>query len=493
MTVGMVVAVTILLLFALLAIRFPIALALGLSGAIGLILLRGTDYATATIVGPTFSNAFNFTFTIIPMFILMGLFAVRARVAEYVFQITAYVTRRAPGGLGVATVLACAGFAAVSGSSIGTAATMAQLSVGEMRKHGFPASLASALVAISGTLGVMIPPSTFLVLYAIMTETSVAQILAAGILPGVLSALAYITYIMTIGQRKIGKSTDKDDIEASLAAATAEARAKQRAAGTGDVIESGPGRVPEGSGGSEPSLSAEPVTTWRQLPWRGLGYIVILFGIVLGGMYSGVFTPTESAAVGALAAVVILLFERRKLGIKGLFLQVRGALLDTGATTAMVFFIVFGSVILSQFFVAARVPQMVRDGMLGLGIPPTVALGLLLLCIIPLGMFLESLSILVITVPILAPIAVEFAGDLLPGQEGMVTVWLGIIVVKLIEIGMVTPPVGILGFVVAGVAKVRIETVFKGVLPLFLVDMVVLILLFLVPDISLFLPSLVAR
>ncbi|GGA70031.1 C4-dicarboxylate ABC transporter permease [Pseudoclavibacter endophyticus] len=489
MTVEIVILLTIVLLFALLAVRFPIALALGISGSVGLILLQGTNYATASIVGPTFANAFNFTFTIIPMFILMGLFAVRARVAEYVFQIAAYVTRKVPGGLGVATVMACAGFAAVSGSSIGTAATMSKLSVGEMRKHGYPASFASALVAVSGTLGVMIPPSTFLVLYAIMTETSVAQILAAGVLPGLLSAAGYVGYIMVLGQRKIGRSTDKDDIEAGLVSASTELKSK-RAAGAARRESA----TVVGDDPSKPGVltTVNVASSWRELPWRGLLYIVILFGIVLGGMYSGVFTATESAAIGAVAAVLILLWERRKLGLKGLFRQVREALLDTGATTSMVFFIVFGSVILSQFFVAARVPQLVRDAVLSWNIPPLVAMGLLLLCIIPLGMFLESLSILVITVPILWPIALEFAGDLLPGQESMVTVWLGILVVKLIEVGMVTPPVGINAFVVAGVTRIRSETVFKGVLPLFIVDVCVLLLLFFIPAISLFLPSLVS-
>ena len=461
MTVSMIIAVTIGLLLLLLASRFPIALALGLSGACGLILLKGTGYTGSVLGSVSFSQTYSFGLTIIPMFILMGLFAVRANVAEYVYTIAARAVRRAPGGLGVATVMACAGFAAVSGSSIGTAATMSKLSIAQMRRHGYPASLASALVAVAGTLGVMIPPSTFLVLYAIMTSTSVAQMLAGGVVPGLLSAAAYITSIMTLGARRIGRSTDPEDLQGGVGDARAEV-----AAGSGPT----------------PSDDVDSPRPWRSLPWQGLVYIAILFSIVLGGMYSGIFTSTESAAIGALAAVVILVFENRRRGLRGIATEVRHALQDTAATTSMVFFIIIGSAILSAFFIAARVPQSITQAVTAVDLPPTLTMALLLACLIPLGMALESLSILVITVPILYPIAMEY------GFDG---VWLGILIVKLIEIGMVTPPVGINAFVVAGSAGLRTDTVFRGLLPLFLVELVVVVILFVFPQLSLFLPSLV--
>jgi TRAP-type C4-dicarboxylate transport system permease large subunit len=515
MTVAAVVGLAILILLVLLAIKMPIALALGVTGALGLMLLKGTGYATDVLGSAPFSTTYSFGLTIVPMFILMGLFAVRARIAEYVFAVANHVVGRAPGGLGVATVMACAGFAAVSGSSIGTAATMSKLSVSQMRAHGYPASTATALVAVSGTLGVMIPPSTFLVLYAIMTNTSVAQVLAAGVLPGLLSAAAYIAYIMTFGARRIGRSTDSDDLgnavararlDASVAARLEAAGRRGGAARAGDrprseegsargattaTVDSrtatgtvmAPGSVTAPTPAAARAAAAADVTRLRDLPWRGVVYIAILFAIVLGGMYSGVFTSTESAAIGALASVVILIVENRKDGIRVILSQIKGALLDTGSTTSMVFFIVVGSSILSAFFIAARVPEAVTDWVTALGLAPMLAMALLLACLIPLGMVLESLSILVITVPILYPIAVEF---------GFEPVWLGIMVVKLIEIGMVTPPVGINAFVVAGATGVKTETVFKGVLPLFLVDLAVTAVLFLFPQISLFLPSLVA-
>ncbi|SDH86866.1 TRAP transporter large permease [Agrococcus jejuensis] len=441
---GVATLVVLVVLIGALAIRIPVAFALGGAGLVGLVLLRDVDYATSVLGATPFTTTASFSLTIVPMFILMGMFAVRARIAEHVFAIANRTVRRLPGGLGVATVMACAGFSAVSGSSIGTAATMARLSVGEMRKAGYPAHLATALVAVAGTLGVMIPPSTFLVLYAIMASQSVAQMLAAGIVPGLMSAAAYMAYIMLIGSRQVRTPETLEDAVADAA-----------------------------SGAARP-----------RLPWRGLVRVVILFAIVIGGMYSGLFTSTESAAIGAVAALAMLVLERRRDGGKAILEHLRGALSEAGSTTAMVFLIIVGSAILSAFFVVARVPDAITAAVTDLALPPMVTMALLLVCLIPLGMVLESLSILVITVPILLPIADALGFD---------AIWLGVLIVKLIEIGMVTPPVGINCFVVAGTTGERPETVFRGVAPLFGVDLVVTTILFLSPALVLWLPSLVRQ
>jgi tripartite ATP-independent transporter DctM subunit len=343
---------------------------------------------------------------------------------------------------------------------------MSKLAVGEMRRHGYPAHFASALVAVAGTLGVMIPPSTFLVLYAILTQQSVGQMLAAGIIPGLLSAIAYTIYIMLMGKRLV---TADVSLEAVATAAHHDAKAAREPRHATALAE-------------KPEPQA-PATPWRKLPWRGAVRVVILFAIVLGGMYSGLFTSTESAAIGALAALVILILENRRKGGKHIWGALKGALQDTGSTTAMVFMIIVGSGILSTFFIAARVPDTITAAVTGLQLPAMLTMALLLFCLIPLGMVLESLSILVITVPILFPIATEL------GFDG---IWLGILIVKLIEIGMVTPPVGINVFVVAGTSGVPSETVFRGITPLFFIDLGVVVLLFLVPQITLFLPGLVA-
>ncbi len=474
MTVTGVVLISLAVMILLLMTKTPVSLALGITGVLGLSLLKGFGHATHVLGSTPFSQVSSYSLTIVPMFILMGMFAVRAKIAEHVFAIANRFVSKAPGGLGVATIMACAGFSAVSGSSIGTAATMSKLSVAEMRANGYPASLATALVAVAGTLGAMIPPSTFLVLYAIMANVSVSQMLAAGILPGLLSAAAYIGYIMLVGSKKIGKSTDKDDLEVAVGQAYRQAVEAARGPRTPvTTLE----RVEESE-----SQTNDDNKRAENLPWRGLVRIGLLFAIVLGGMYSGVFTSTESAAMGALVALVMLILENRHQGLRSILWHFKGALQDTGSTTAMVFLIIVGSALLSAFFISAKVPDAITASVSAIGLPPMLTMALLLVCLIPLGMVLESLSILVISVPILLPIALEF---------GLDPIWLGIIIVKLIEIGMVTPPVGINCFVVAGSTGVRTETVFKGVLPFFTVDLLVTALLFLVPSITLFLPSLV--
>lgn len=493
MTTGTIIAGVLILMLVLLLLRVPVAISLGVAGGLGLILLHTFGYATSVLGAEPFSQTATYGLTIIPMFILMGMFAVRAQVAEYVFAIANRVLGHFPGGLGIATVAASAGFSAVSGSSIGTAATMARLSVHEMRRSGYPTSLATALVAVAGTLGSMIPPSTFLVLYAILAQQSIAQMLAAGIVPGVLSALGYALYLVFAGLRLKRKGTfESQSVQEALDEARQnltkkESTPQEQAAPAQARTSTADSRASTGAGSPE-TVSELPEKVakipLRQLPWRGLVYIVALFLIVLGGMYSGFFTATESAAFGALTAVLILLFERRKSGLRGIWDGLAGALQDTASTTAMVFFIVIGSAILTTFFVLARVPQMITDAVMGWDLHPMLIMAVLLLALIPLGMMLESLSILVISVPLILPIAAEFGFD---------AIWLGILIVKFIEIGMVTPPVGINAFVVAGTTGVRSETVFRGIIPFFIIDLVLIAIFFFFPGLVLFLPGLVVE
>lgn len=490
------VILVLVLMLSLMAIRMPIAFALGLSGGIGIVLLRSFDNATATIGSVPFTQVASFSLTIIPMFTLMGMFAVKAKVAEQVYQVAAHVFRRFPGGLGVATVMACAGFAAVSGSSIGTAATMSKLSVGEMRKHGYPLPLATATVAVAGTLGVLIPPSVILVLYAIMTGESVGQVLAAGIIPGALSAIAYAAYVIWASRRAMAKKRDphiaeevaeelqeeidqKLDLEAEISLEKVLVNASSSTAGaTADIAS----HEVKGRRIQSAIVVEKPAERLRDLPMRGVVRVAILFVIVLGGMYSGLFTPTESAAIGALVAGIMLIAEMWKEGPRAIWWATVDALKETAGTTSMVFSIIVGSAILSSFFVLARVPRMLADGVMSWGLSPTLTMIILLATLLPLGMILETISILVITVPLIYPVAMEF---------GFSGVWLAVIFVKLIEIGMVTPPVGINCFVVAGTAGVKVDRVFAGVLPFVIVDFIVIAILFIFPDLVLWLPSLV--
>src|SRR5699024_6596508 len=383
MTIGAVIAVVLILMLGLLLLRVPVAVSLGTAGAVGLLLLRGFHHTTLELGAIPFSQTATFSLTIIPMFILMGMFAVRAHVAEYVFKIANRLLRRLPGGLGIATVAASAGFSAVSGSSIGTAATMARLSVKEMRSVGYSASMSTALVAVAGTLGSMIPPSTFLVLYAILAQQSVGEMLAAGIVPGVISAIGYAVWLILAGW----PMRRHEILSPDLAGAMKEVRQTHGLQKRAKETQTTGGRTAE--------------HTLASLPRRGLVYIALLFAIVLGGMYSGIFTATESAAFGAIAALAMLFIELRNDGLRGIWFGLTAALRDSASTTAMVFFIVIGSGILSAFFISASVPKMVTDAVLSWNFPPEFIMEILLLALIPLGMILESLSILVISVPLL--------------------------------------------------------------------------------------------
>lgn len=449
MSSGLAVLLVIGILIALLLLRMPVWLALGISGATGLFLLRNEAFVTSTLATASFEETSTFSLTIIPMFILLGVFAVRAKIAEQVFTIARQVFKKIPGGIGISTVAACAGFAAVSGSSIGTAATMSQLSVGEMRKAGYPASLAGALVAVAGTLGAMIPPSLFLVLYAILANVSIAQMLAAGIIPGILSALTYAVYILV----RTRKYANDADVEPNLDSEL------------------------------EHEIGNQQVRQEKmRLPYRGLFRLGVIFLIIMGGIYSGLFTPTESAAIGALAALLILVLEFRKKGFRTISFHFIEALKETAKTTSMVFAVIIGSALLSTFFVVARVPQTISTAVTELNVPDWLIMVLLLVLLLPLGMALESISILVITVPLIYPVAMDM------GFDG---VWLGVMIIKLIEIGMVTPPVGINVFVVAGTAKIPAIQVFRGVWPFVALEILLLAVFFIWPDMVLWLPSLV--
>ena len=466
MSAALAVPVVVALLLVLLLLRLPVWLSLAVSGAAGLFLLRGESFVTNTLAAVAYEQTSSFTLTIIPMFILLGVFAVKAKIAEQVFAIARRIFRETPGGIGIATVAACAGFAAVSGSTIGTTATMAKLSVEEMRRSGYSQSLAGALVAVAGTIGAMIPPSLFLVLYAILTMEPIGEMLVAGIIPGVLSAVAFAVYVL-IRTRKMPALAETPARPGALVGASAGSGAS--GAGLDDAL-------------GTAIADAREAGERTRLPWRGLVRLVIIFAIIMGGIYLGFFTPTESAAIGALAALIMLVLEFRRQGIRTIVAQFVDALKETAKTTSMVFAIVFSSALLSLFFVVARVPQSIGDFVGGLDVPPWLVIAILLAFLLPLGMALESISILVITVPLIYPVATEL------GFDG---IWLGVMIVKLIEIGMVTPPVGINCFVVAGTARIPTAEVFKGVWPFVVVELVLLAILFVFPQLATWLPSFV--
>jgi C4-dicarboxylate transporter, DctM subunit len=438
-SVEVIVFFAIALFAVMLLIEVPVAFALGISGITGLVLLRDVSVADSVLASVPHSSTASFTFTIVPMYVLIGMFALNSGMAEQVYDVANRMLRGVRGGLGIATVMACAGFAAVTGSSVATAATIGRISITEMRRHGYTAAFAAGIVAAAGTLGVLIPPSVVLVLYAIITGESIARLLAAGIVPGVLSAVVYMVFILIYGNR-------------------------------GLVVQ----KALEEDGGSATTTATKSI--------RGVVYIAIIFGIVVGGLYSGVFTATESGALGALAAMLLMFFELRRKGLRGIWRGFTGALRDSASITSMAFSIVVGAAIFTFFLVQARVPARLTTWLLELDVSPTLIIALLLLALIPLGMALDPISILLITVPLAYPAVTA---------RGFDGIWFGIIMVKIIELSLITPPVGLNVFVVSGASggQVTVEDGFRGVWPFGLMDAVTVALLFAFPSIILWLPN----
>lgn len=437
------------LLLTLLVTNVPVALALGGAGTVGIILLSGTS-VTSKVLGTVPYNAVaSYSLLVIPMFILLGMFALRAGLASDLFGITGQLLRWLPGGLGIATVASCAGFAAVTGSSIATVATLGKMSITEMSKRGYSKNFAAAIVAAGGTLGVLIPPSIILVIYGILTMESIGSLLIAGIIPGMLSAFAYALMVFT--RIKLNPSL-LNAIEVpeqhTLAQSTAEGE-----------------RTPVSIGGG---ISA-------------IVQISVLFLVVIGGIYSGLATATESGALAALiGAILVIIRHARRRG--GLLVLLRNAIEETVALTSMCFAILIGAGIFTYFLVVGRIPSDLSRWVVSLDLPPTVVVLVLVLTLLPLGMFLDSLSICVIMVPLIYHPITEL------GFDG---IWLGVIVVKLIEIGMITPPVGVNAYIAAGsVPGLATEKVFGHLVWFVLADLGVVAVLFAFPAIVTWLPAL---
>jgi C4-dicarboxylate transporter DctM subunit len=448
MTPELIILMSVLALLALLALELPIALALASSGTLGIYLLSGTRAMNGALGGLPFSSTNSYSLAVIPLFIFMGAIAVHGRIAEQVFSVARYHLRKLPGGLGVATVAGCAGFAAVTGSSIATAAIFARMSVGEMVKHGYSKSFASGIVAAAGTLGALIPPSVLLVFYGIISGESIGKLLIAGIIPGVLGAVIYAAYV-TFTARKFDRPSDAD------------------LASTLEWITTRNGKK-------------RPV-----LPYRGIVRVVALFVIVVGGIYSGFVTSNEAAGLGALISLIFLVLELRKEGPTVIWNCVKSGLHEAATTTGMIFFIIVGASIFSYMLVLSGLPQQFTAWATTLPVPSWVIIALILAFCIPLGMALDSFSIMAIVVPLSYPIVVGL------GFDG---VWYGVLIVKMCELGLITPPVGVGAFVVAGATKdIPLETVFRGIVPFIFLELLVVLLVFVMPSLATWLPNLMVN
>ncbi len=448
----------------MLALGVHIAFALGISAFCGFLLLLPFDAALSTLWITPWNFASQHALSVVILFVLTGYLAFSSGITANAFEVGNKLFGRFPGGLAIATVFGSAAFAATTGSSVATVGTMGRVAIPEMERYGYDRGLAAGCVAAAGTLGTLIPPSVLLVLYGLLAEASIGQLLIAGIIPGILSAFIYGVMIA---------------VRVTL----------------------------------NPSLASRaPPTPWneaiRSIP--KLTGILILFVSMVGGIFLGVFTPTEAGAVGVFVAVLGVLhrfYWHRALGLlqrMGLPVKpgqgvmrvlgdpegveptalgaFRQALSETTRVAGMILAILIGATLFSQFVSLSRVPYHFSQLIAGLDQPPWVVLLLILLLYIPLGMFLNPLSVMIITVPITLPVITDL---------GHSPIWYGIIVIKMMEIAAITPPVGLNVYVTKAVAPhIPMEVVFKGIFWFFLMDILTITILVLFPEIILFLPNL---
>ena len=417
-------------LFALLFLGLPIGFALALVGVAGFVLFVGWLPAMAMIGQVATDTALNYNFSVLPLFVLMGNFISRARLADELYTAANAFLGHRRGGLSMATVVACGGFAAVSGSSVACAATMTRVSVPTMRRFGYDAGFAAGTVAAGGTLGILIPPSIGMVIYSIITDTELGRLLIAGIVPGILTVLLYMAAI-----------TLTTAIDPRLGPRAARAAWAER---------------------------------WRAL--RRVWGMVVLFLIVLGGIYLGVFTPTEAASIGAFGSFLFVLL-RRRLDFAG-FVAV---LIQSARTSAMLFVVLVGALLFANFVTVAGLPSAMERWISGLELAPIAVLLVIMAIYLLLGCLLEPTAMMLLTVPVFFPVAILLGFD---------PVWFGVFVVIVTEIGMITPPIGLNVFVVKAILQdIAPSAIYRGILPFLGADIVRVAALILFPGLALWLPS----
>ncbi|MEX0729334.1 MAG: TRAP transporter large permease [Aquisalimonadaceae bacterium] len=427
----MVVLTGFIALFLLLFCGLPIAFGLALVGFFGFAFYSGFGASLAMAGQVLFDTTLSYDLSVLPLFILMGAFITQSRMSDELYAASNAFLGHRRGGLAMATVSACGGFSAVCGSSLATVATMSKVALPQMKRYGYADGFAAASVAAGGTLGVLIPPSVILVLYGIMTQTDIGALFAAGLIPGLLGIGLYFLAIQWVTYRNPAAGPPGERIQ------------------------------------------------WRDR-WRALGAVwavLLLFVLVLGGIYGGVFTPTEAAGMGAAGAFLIAL-ARGTLTWKTFL----AALVETARTSAMMFMVLIGAMLFANFVNIARFPFLLADLATGFDLSPLVIILVIMMIYILLGCVLESLSMMLLTVPIFFPLVVGLGFD---------PVWFGIFVVVVIEIGLISPPLGLNAFIIKGMAPhISLGNIFSGLIPFIGADIVRILLLLFFPTIALFLPRL---
>ncbi len=418
-------------IFVLALLRVPLAFAMGIVGVAGIGLTRGWMPALASTAQVVHETGFAYTLSVIPLFILMGNFVARAGLAHELFAAAYAFIGHFRGGLAHATVAACAGFGAICGSSIATAATMSKVAYPSMKKMGYSDSLATGVMAAGGTLGIMIPPSTIMVIYGIITETNIGKLFAAGVIPGILTALLMMGGIAVM--------TARDPLHAP---------AGQRTSWAG---------------------------RWEAL--RGIWGVILLVFVVLGGIYGGIFTATEGAGFGAAGAFLFALARRRLTW--AILYQV---LVESARTTAMLFTLLIAATIFANFVNFTSMPSDLKAWITGLGLSPIMIITAMMFIYIVLGTVMEELTMVLLTIPLFFPIVTALGFD---------PVWFGVLIVMIVQIGLISPPVGMNLFVLNSLLPgVGLGAIFRGCWPFVAVMVFVLGLLIAFPQLSLWLPSL---
>lgn len=417
-------------LFALMVLRTPVAFAMLLTGFFGTWMLDGLRRASAVMMTETYSATANYALVVIPMFILLGNVASEAGFSHRLYDAAHAWVGRFRGGLATASVMGCAAFSAVSGSSVATAVTIGRVALPEMKRLGYGPALSTGAIAAGGTLGFLIPPSTGFVIYAILTEESIGRLFMAGILPGLLMMLLFVGAIWLVSLRT-------------------------------------PAEGPRGE--------AVPMTRRFSLLLGAMPLIVVIV-VSIGGIYVGAFTPVEASGIGA-GLTLLLALVTRSLDLRALFRAIR----ETVRTSAMLYMIVIGANVLNPFLALTGLPEALGQALAVVGLGKYGTLILIVFSYVLLGMFLDGLAMLVITIPIYYPVITALGFD---------PIWFGVVAVIVIEMGMITPPVGLNVFVVRNVAvDVPLATVFRGVFPFLLAMILCLLLIVIFPDIALLVPN----
>ena len=415
---------------ALILARVPVAIAMGIVGIGGLAVLQPWKSVGFMLGTQPFEAVYPYGLSVVPLFIVMGVFAAHAGLSRQLYQAVYAFIGHWRGGLAHATIGACAAFGAICGSSIATAATMCRVALPEMRRRGYDDRISTAVIAAGGTLGIMIPPSIMFAIYGLLTETSIGKLFVAGILPGLLGTVLYMSAVKA--------STAID-----------------------------PKLAPAGERVPWPERGKAIAEVWA---------VLALFALVIGGIYFGIFSPTEGAGVGAIGALAFAI-ARRYISRKNLW----DAVHETAGTVGMIFLILIGATLFNAFLETSRLPAVMAHETAALGLSPILVLIALMVFYIALGCLMDSLSMILLTVPAVFPLIQALQID---------PIWFGVLLVTVVEIGMITPPVGMNLFVIQGAGRVPLRTIVAGIWPFVAADFVRLTLLLGFPAISTWLPSL---